>query len=463
MDISPKAGSLLLLVILALSVGLHAFRISYPPAPAFDEVHFATYAADYVNHHSFYDIHPPLGKLLFAGVLALFPRDRVSGAEFISFSRLRDGEMVLVNSERPYGSFPYVPLRALAGAFGVALIFFFHRFLRAIGVGELGALLGACAIALENAFLLQTRLIFVDGIYLAFGVAALWLYFDERHRASLAGILWGLSLAVKLTAVVFVTPVLAGAFLLRRLGGAPGRSRFKAFIIAGIVVFAVVFLANTLFFSPREELGALYRDGFFGARLSSPPATVTRMSAPAQVVSSFFAQGLVSFINYVAGEPHPNQSPWYLWPAMQVPMPYYDAADGTTTIRFTGNPVVWFAATFAVICAVALVPRFIRKLRRGEAPPAGARPITILLVGFLGSLFPFATFVLRSTFLYHYLPAYLFGIGLLGFGTERLMGQPWFAASRRRRAGLIAGVVLVMVVGFAWSAPFTYGFAASGV
>ena len=64
-----------LAVIVAMSTVLHFWRISYPSQPLFDEVHFATYAADYVQHRAYYDIHPPLGPLMYAeGLSFVLPR-----------------------------------------------------------------------------------------------------------------------------------------------------------------------------------------------------------------------------------------------------------------------------------------------------------------------------------------------------------------------------------------------------
>ena len=48
----------------AAAVRLH--RLADPASVVFDEVHFGGHAAHYINRTYFFDIHPPLGKMLLA-------------------------------------------------------------------------------------------------------------------------------------------------------------------------------------------------------------------------------------------------------------------------------------------------------------------------------------------------------------------------------------------------------------
>ena len=135
MNYSRKLRAIILTGLLLTSFILHIYRISIPSEPVFDEVHFATYAADYLNQQAFFDIHPPLGKLLFAGVLAFFPRGRIENAKFISFSRLENGGISSKALNDGYRDFPYIALRLFSSFVGIALILAFYLFLKAIGIG----------------------------------------------------------------------------------------------------------------------------------------------------------------------------------------------------------------------------------------------------------------------------------------------------------------------------------------
>lgn len=70
------------------------------------------------------------------------------------------------------------------------------------------------------------------------------------------------------------------------------------------------------------------------------------------------------------------------------------------------------------------------------------------------SLLPFAAFVSRPAYLYHYFPAFLFLLSLMSVLTvERLLHEP--VATR-----VVAGIAItaLVIAGFVAVLPFTYGF-----
>ncbi len=445
-----------LIIILGISLALRLVNIGYPAEPVFDEAHFATYAGNYLDHRAFYDIHPPLGKLIYAGVLFLASGGaRFSDYQFVAFNPNQARASLYAETGIPYGSFPYVALRMTSVMFGLALIAAFYLFLRNIGVGTAGALLGAFFVALENAILLQTKLILLDGMYLAFGFLALALYFRRPRWPVAAGIIFALSLGVKLIGVVFAGPVIVDYFLRKKENQKEAWSSATAFFVAAAAAFAAIALLNLAFFPPKEILTVQNQ---FGFRFPQPSSA--RIALFFAAIASTFA----AWSGYLVNGIGLYRSPWYFWPFMQNPMLYYvGAVNGIQKfILLVGNPVVWFGSTAAVLAGLAALLRPVFRGRSFEHATVtqgdGRRPFSLLFGGYLSALLPFFTVVQRDTFLYHYFPGLIFAIGLLAWFVARELKLGDISSLTRREWLWIFGIVIYVATGFLVVAPFTYGF-----
>ncbi len=447
-------------IILAISAGAHFYRIDYPAAPVFDEAHFATYAADYTTHQAFFDIHPAIGKLLYA---AVFMATGKHPAETQFVVETYDHLKKTIDDHgtgAPYGDFPYVPLRDLSAIFGILLPLALYWFLRNIGTKNLGALLATFLAALENALITQTRLILLDGFLWVFALIALALYFSKRPRPVISGIFFGLALGVKLSAIVFAGPILIYCALVRfKNGGIPKvreeKKKMGIFAFMSFVLLACIMIVNSLLFSLNDQITALNATLGYSLQHVAAMTWEGKTGAFAKVV---LAENMTGMYDYVTGNQNPNQSPWYLWPAKQTPMIYFkgDAENPffQNNVVFDGNPITWYASTLAVLLGLALAWKF---WRSPSFKPEERRPFFILLGSYLITLAPFAIIVHRSTFLYHYLPSLIFAISLLGWLIAYALKLDDFNTLTKKQGIPLLVICIAVVAGFLFAAPGTYG------
>ena len=426
--------------LLALSLGLHLWNIARPAEPVFDEAYFTTYAANQALGKVYFDVHPPLGKWLYSLPLLFYPSSTVSRADYITLSHDAATDSLQTNyNPAPYGNFPYLPLRLISVFFGLILAAGFYLLLRTLA-GPPAAIGGTFLLVLENALLFDTRFVLMDGMYLAFGIWSLYFLFKERSRPVIAGLLFGLALGVKLTAVVFAGAA-AVAWAMGWLRGLKGRDIGRFVIAASVVLLAVEFGLGPILWHPHQTID--FALNTFGWPVLRQIAGNTAALAwfPAALKATLI-NGMLMVTGYLSGGSQPLMSPWFTWPFMWKPM------DVGHHMFIIGNPFVWLSSTAAVIGALWILIRdgWKRRLEDGHGP------LLLLLGGYIFCLLPFFTLIHRSTFLYHYFPALLFALGLAGFFIGKLIEKDDFAA---RLA--LAAILILTIAGFIIAAPYTYG------
>lgn len=412
-----KSAKLILFAILTVSVFLHVFNITKPSEPVFDEKHFVTYAVNYRQNRPILDIHPPLGKILYALPLFFLDSTPVNDFKFINLKKDNlTGNLIFNVFPKDYGKFPFIPLRLVSGLFGVALLLAVYLFIKNFSGSESAALLGALFITFENALLLETRLILLNGMYLTFGFLALAFLFKEKSQPFLAGLIWGLALSVKLVAVVFLGPVIIYSLMKKS-------SAFAEFLISGSIVFLIIILfMNSLFIAPAERL-ALYNS--LGLPLAEK---IWSDTAFGQNLQAAVAELNISLSGYTTGvNPHPDQSKWYQWFLMIKPVNYAESED--KMLALVGNPVVWFLSLAAILWSIF-------KFKKNYL---------VLVGGYFFSLLPFI-FVDRPAFLYHYFPALIFGISLAAILISEKLDHLSSLEKKRWLIGLSSVVILFFII-----------------
>lgn len=443
--------------LIVISLFLHLWRISLPPRPVFDEAYFTTFPAKNVLHEPYFDIHPPLGRFILSLPLYFYDSESLKEADYIKmFRNSTSGRITTDYEPENYQGFPFITLRLVSVFFGLLFLSALFLFVREIAGNNAGLLVLFFAI-FENALLLHTRLILMDGMYLAFSLLGLYLFFrgaphmfrraessvalakeEKRTAPILGGLLWGLALSVKLTALAFVGPVL----VLWMLAGnnedkrGIGRNVFKYLLTAFITLFVVWFSINSLLFGTAERMALL--NNLFDLGLTQ--------SVWLPIVL-FAKELIISFSGYVFGGTNFMMSPWYLWPFMGGVIHYNFSG---LNIALLGNVFVWYASTIAVIAAII---RYVRAGIKRIGVDDEFRPALILLGGYVFSLVPFFTAIQRATFLYHYFPALVFAVSLAAFLIIKYLGNK----PGKIKIALFSAIVILTVLGFIISAPYTYG------
>ncbi|CAG0886592.1 unnamed protein product [Darwinula stevensoni] len=95
-----------LAAIILLSVGTRLYKVETPNHVCWDETHFGKMASWYINRTFFFDVHPPLGKMLIAasGYLTGY-----------------DGKFDFVKPGDPYGDVNYLGMRVVCALLGAAI------------------------------------------------------------------------------------------------------------------------------------------------------------------------------------------------------------------------------------------------------------------------------------------------------------------------------------------------------
>ena len=424
-----------LAVLVAIGVVTHFWRLSVPHEVVFDEATFGRYVAAYCcTGERIFDVHPPHGKLLIAAAA------RAGGF---------DGQFAFGQIGLPYGDTPVLALRFVPALAGVLIPPLFLLLLTRLGASFPAALLGGLLLALDNAMLLETRIIVWDGVLVASTIAALVCFFSAMTatsgvwwRLAAAGGLAGLAVGCKLTGLA--APGLMALCLAFGIGGARGpltRRAGQAAIV--LAAGAFVYLAGWAI-----HLMVLTQPG---PADSFHPTTGRFLEDLIATHRAMFREN----VNLAAT--HPDASAPWTWPWMKV-APYFWQGRGAS-IYLVGNPVVWWGSTVAllslVIYAVVLRPLGFRAPETRNKGPRPELALAAYLIAF-APLWP----VGRVLFLYHYLTPLVFALGFVLLWLDRAGAfRPGGIRDQSASYFLLIGLAMA---GFLAVSPLTYGVSIGG-
>lgn len=449
----------------------------------FDEVHFGKFISGYFTHEYFFDIHPPLGKLL------------ISGMGYITGFR-PDFSFAEIGQKFPDRNYLWLRLLpTLAGALLPIVIFFL---VLELGLSPLAAFAGGLMVVLENALLVQSRFILLDPFLLLFGFTALLCYFKYKNfhdslpyaaepsgfrlttHYSLyfllfSGLFAALAASVKWTGATFLAVIIIMEIVNYRL---KIRSYLKT-IIARVALFLVVIPFIVYFAIFALHFSLLTKSGP-GDAFMTPEFRKTLAGSAENQNPDLAAQPLSMWGKFVElnkqmyksnatlTATHPYSSKWYTWPFMIRPIYYWNKASANnqpstvnsqpatsnkiSRIYFLGNPVIWWASTVAMLY---LLLNVLHGLYRGVRP----KFLPALLIGaYLLNILPFIG-ISRAMFLYHYFTALVFAIIALVYLIDQIQDPKTLpiGSVRAGKKRIFTILLAVSVASFIFFAPLTYG------
>jgi dolichyl-phosphate-mannose--protein O-mannosyl transferase len=421
--------------ILLLVGGLaHFAGLSQPREVVFDEATFGNYVAAYCcTGQRIFDVHPPHGKLLIA-----------LGAKLGGF----DGSFKFDHIGQSYDDQPVVALRFVPALAGTLIPLVFFLFLRELRASAPIAFLGGLLVALDNAFLVDTRIIVFDGILVAatFGALACFLAAQRQSgigwRIVAAGVLAGLALGTKTTGLAALA--LMGVCLVFGLGvvRASLGARVKQALVLAVAATAIYVAGWVIHWVVLPNPGP--GDAFYATTGQMVPDLLTGHR-------TMIAQ------NIALNATHPDASRPWTWPFMKV-TPYLWQGTGAS-IYMLGNPVVWWG-TALLFLALLVQLGVMGPLGSRPPPPINAEPrLWVPLAGYAIAFVPLLP-VARVLFIYHYLTPLLFSLAFVLLWLDR-SGWTRPGGLRQQRTSYVV-VIGLAVIGFVLVSPLTYGFSVGG-
>lgn len=160
-----------------LSLITRLWKIGKNASVVWDEAHFGKFGSHYLKHEFYFDVHPPLGKMLvgLAGLLSGY------GGQF----EFKSGEAYPQDVN-------YVGMRIMLAMFGVAMVPIAYSTSGALGWNWRARHLLALMVLCDNAWLVISRFILLDSMLLFFTFTTVLglVMFNQYQRESFSDMWW---------------------------------------------------------------------------------------------------------------------------------------------------------------------------------------------------------------------------------------------------------------------------------
>jgi len=417
----------------------HFLFLTSPPEAVFDEVHFGKFVNSYFTRQYYFDIHPPLGKLMIAGA-----------ADFLGY----DGASAFSQIGQAVNGTDLFSLRFLPALFGVLLVWLIYKLILVLGLSKKAALFGAFLVAFDNALLVQSKFILVDIFLLVFGFFSLCFYFLSKKSSKrkllyllLCALFSGLAFSIKWTGLSFLGLILFFSLIDAVKQKKKPLLRFSILIFIPFLVYLLIFSIHLKILNKSGQ-GDAFMSPAFQKTLAGNK--IEENIKPASFWRKFIELNKAMYrYNATLKASHPDASKWYQWPFMKKPIWYWSKAinEKTANIYFLGNFLIWWQVLIGLLAAPFLLLK--KKIRKKISPL-----IYFLGLGFLINFLPFI-FIGRVTFLYHYLPSLIFGILILVLVCDKVLNL-------FDKKTYFYSLLIFIFLSFLILSPLTYGFSFPG-
>ena len=444
-----KSKSFLIIILVILGLVSRLIFLNRPDSLVFDEVHFGKFVSAYFTGEYYFDIHPPLGKLLIAlGAKLGGYSDYLNNFGVFDFASIGEKFPQELN---------YVSFRIMPAIFGGLIPLVVFLFLDALKLPRKFAFFAGLTLVFENALIVQSHNILMDSFLIFFGFLGLWLFLKAREKNYNKLLLllmsfsltfsfsikwtglsfWGLAGLITLYDLFKTSSLINNKFQLKKFWiffKNLFTSKETAKIILSIVVYFIIlpFIIYFLIFVihfwllPNQGSGTAFMSEEFN-------------NNKLNIFEKFLELNIRMYTsNSTIEASHPYGSPFYSWPLMLKPIYYWvdNNSETPSRIYLLGNPIIWYSALIGLIGSL-----FLRNLTNQEKFQRN-----VLLIGYFANLLPFYE-VSRVLFLYHYFTAFIFSVCLLWFSLAHL----------KVNNRIVLAFFALIIISFIFFSPLTYG------
>ena len=426
-----------------ISIWRRLWIINWPESTVFDEVHFGNFTNFYINSTWFFDIHPPLGKL----IMFLFAKvgEYPGNIEFVN------------HFTRRYPSEDYVMLRLTPAWFSSLCSPMLYLVSRFDGFSPVAALVAGFMVATDTSMLSEHRFILSDGI-LHFWCCFFLLCYSYTNSlehespqwnawllvsgcalgaaSSCKNTAWGLIAyagLIQLMQVIYEYPMFSWEFVIGCV------NRACRLLVPVVVIYMGSFAVH---FAVCRYVGCLDDVTVgFNERLTNRSLDAQMPSKRVTGRNVFWKSINLSLqmhrVNLKVSRYHPSESRPYTWPFLSGRNVGFWSGRGSAAIACQGNVFVYYLVNVALVAGVFAIRSPLWK------------QTLYYMFGWTVCYFPFLL-IKRAIFLYHYILPLMIGCLVAGATLDLYFSRFY--------KGFFAFVIIMLCeVGFFLWSPYSYG------